>query len=184
MALLTDKAARLRALVESALGEHEAALVHYTAGLLNGDIERARDVVQDAFLKLCRQDPDKVEEQVKAWLFTVCRNRAYDLLRRDNRWRMQEAGLDRLQQPDADPAEASVRRDRGRQVARALARLPKNQQDVVRLRYQQDMSYKEIARITGMSTGNVGYLLHHALKTLREMIEHEDAPATSKGGLS
>ena len=158
--------------------------MHYTTGLLNGDRERARDVVQDAFLKLCRQDPDFVEGRVKPWLFTVCRNRAYDLLRHDTRWAVDENGLDRLVQPESDPAEESARRDRGREILDCLSHLPRSQQDAVRLRFQQGMSYKEIAEITGMSTGNVGFLLHTAMRRLRSLLESRQRLEAVKGGLT
>jgi RNA polymerase sigma factor (sigma-70 family) len=179
---ITDRAARLRELVECTLRDHESALVHYTAGLLGGDWDRARDVVQDAFLKLCRQDPDEVAERVRPWLFTVCRNRAYDLLRRDNRWATDPEALDRLVQPEADPAEESARRDRGREVMDCLAKLPASQQDVVRLRFQQSLSYKEISDITGMSMGNVGFLLHTAMKKLRALLEMRQQAEARQGG--
>lgn len=179
-----EKASTLRHLVESALRDHESALVHYTAGLLQGDWERARDVVQDAFLKLCRQDPDLVGGQVKGWLFTVCRNRAYDLHRRDRRWRGDEEALDTLHAPEPDPAEAWTRGERMREVMDSVRRLPDNQRDVILLRYQQNLSYKEIADVTGLNSGTIGFLLHEALKTLRADLERrqrrDDAAAQPK----
>jgi RNA polymerase sigma-70 factor (ECF subfamily) len=45
--------------------------------------------------------------------------------------------------------------------------LPANQQEVVRLKFQNSLSYKEISAITGLSVTNVGYLLHTAIQTLR-----------------
>ena len=48
-----------------------------------------------------------------------------------------------------------------------LERLPHNQQEVIRLKFQQGLSYKEIAAITELSASNVGYLIHTAVKKLR-----------------
>ena len=48
--------------------------------------------------------------------------------------------------------------------------LPNNQQEVVRLKFQNGMSYKEIAAVTELSVSNVGFLLHTALDTLRTRI--------------
>ena len=64
--------------------EFESPLIGYAATILN-DPDRARDVVQDTFIRLCQQDPGKVRDHLKSWLFTVCRNRALDLLRKDKR---------------------------------------------------------------------------------------------------
>ena len=69
-----------RELVESAQAEFEGPLTGYAAGLLAGDWERARDVVQDTFIKLHRQDPELIRGRLKSWLYTVCRNRAIDVL--------------------------------------------------------------------------------------------------------
>ena len=63
---------------------------------------------------------------------------------------------------------------------RALDDLPANQQEVIRLKFQNDLSYREISRITKLSESNVGFLIHTGLKTLRhrvralEGVHHED----------
>jgi len=49
---------------------------------ITGDIEQAREVVQDTFLKLCRQKPAQIRNYLAQWLYTVCRNRALDVLRK------------------------------------------------------------------------------------------------------
>ena len=49
-----------------------------------------------------------------------------------------------------------------------LKSLPERDQEIVRLKFQQNLSYRQIADILNISEGNVGYILHHALKTLRE----------------
>lgn len=176
------KTERIRHLVERSLREYESALVHYSAGLLHGDWDSARDVVQDAFMKLCRQDPELVETGVKSWLYTVCRNRAYDLLRRDQRWQMKNDALNQIAQSDPDPSECADRSDTGREILDCLKTLPANEQDVVRLRFQQNLSYREIAGITGVSTGQVGFLLHDAMRRLRALLEHHRRQEASQGG--
>jgi RNA polymerase sigma factor (sigma-70 family) len=52
-------------------------------------------------------------------------------------------------------------------VLKLIGRLPHNQQEVVRLKFQNGFSYQEISRITSLSVGNVGFILHTALKALR-----------------
>ena len=59
-------------------------------------------------------------------------------------------------------------------LLRQLARLPVNQQEVVRLKFQEGMSYKQIAEVTGLSVSNVGYLLHVAVNSLRERVNAKD----------
>ena len=55
-------------------------------------------------------------------------------------------------------------------IFRMLNGLPKNQREVVYLKFQCDLSYKEISEITKLSMGNVGFLMHTALKTIRMQI--------------
>ncbi len=54
-----------------------------------------------------------------------------------------------------------------------LDRLSLNQREVIRLKFQHDCSYQEIAEITGLTTGNVGFLMHVAIKKLRELLGNE-----------
>jgi RNA polymerase sigma-70 factor (ECF subfamily) len=58
-----------------------------------------------------------------------------------------------------------------------LATLSENQQEVVRLKFQSGLSYREISEITDLSVTNVGFLLHTALKKIRERLEAEGALA-------
>ena len=61
-------------------------------------------------------------------------------------------------------------------VAEAVALLPDNQQEVIRLRFTDGLSYKEIAEVTKLSVSNVGYLIHMGVKTLRERLKEVDTP--------
>jgi RNA polymerase sigma-70 factor (ECF subfamily) len=61
-----------------------------------------------------------------------------------------------------------------------LRSLPANQQEVVRLKFQSGLSYREIASVTGMSVSNVGYLIHVAVKKLKDQMTESQ---TKKGGV-
>jgi RNA polymerase sigma-70 factor (ECF subfamily) len=153
--------------IRDALREHEGPLLRYATRLL-GEPERARDVVQDTFTKLCRQPPDRVDGHVAEWLFTVCRRGALDVLRKEGRMnRFAEGEAERLVSADPVPAARVEHDEAWQQVVSLLDRLPHNQQEVVRLKFQEGFSYKEIASITRLSVGNVGFLLHTAIVTLR-----------------
>lgn len=157
---------------------HEAGLVAYAARLL-GDRESARDVVQETFLRLCRQDRTRVEPHLAEWLFTVCRNRALDLLRREGRMaRLLDDDARRVSAgDDDDPALAVERTETAAEVMKLLGALPNSQQEVIRLRFQGGFSYKEISRITGHSVTNVGFLMHTGIKALRNRLQLADARA-------
>ena len=160
-----------RELVESAQADFEGPLTGYAAGLLSGDWDRARDVVQDTFIKLHRQDPEMIQGRLKSWLYTVCRNRSIDVLRKENP--MLSSGgeaFENLNDSALDPSRAMEERERHAEVMTFLDRLPENQREVIRLKFQGDLSYKEISDVTGLSVSNVGFLIHTGIKRLRSLM--------------
>jgi RNA polymerase sigma-70 factor (ECF subfamily) len=153
--------------VREAVARFEAPLSLYAARLV-GDAERARDVVQDTFLRLCAQDRGSVGDHLAEWLFTVCRNRALDVLRKEHRMtQLREDQVSRCLSTAPGPLEATERSDLGRRVLALMESLPPNQREVLRLKFQNGFSYQEISRISGHSVSNVGYLIHAGIKTLR-----------------
>ena len=163
----------------TALEQHERALVAY-ARRITGDLERARDVVQEVFLRLCQQDREGVEGHVAEWLYTACRRRALDVRVKESPMKIAstEVGNERMEEaPDVarDPAGLAERRDEHRRILGFVERLPEKQREVLRLKFQQGLSYVEIAGVTETSVGNVGYLLHHGLKNLKQLLGVEGA---------
>lgn len=159
--------------IEWALKEYERPLIGYAQGFVH-DWERARDVVQDTFIRLCQQDVAKVRDGVKTWLFTVCRNRALDVLRKDSRLvEMDEKKLLKIPGNTVSAAALLEKEEVHNRLDAYLQRLTPNQREVIVLKFQQGLSYEEISRVTGLTPGNVGFLLHHALKRLREWIPRE-----------
>lgn len=68
---------------------------------------------------------------------------------------------------DGDPQLAAQRRDTADQAGSLINGLPTNQQEVIRLKVECELSYREISELTGLSVSNVGYLLHTGLKSIR-----------------
>ena len=147
--------------------EHQVPLTRYAARLL-GDPDRARDVVQDTFMKLMGQPVGAVEGHTVEWLFTVCRHRALDVMRKEGRMRRFEDGqVERVTAGEPRPGRQLEQEETHEVVMRLIDRLPPNQQEVVRLKFQNGFSYKEISRITELSVTNVGFLIHTAVSRLR-----------------
>lgn len=154
--------------VATALRQYEGRLVQY-AQRITGDPERARDVVQETFLKLCQEDAAAVDGHLAQWLYTVCRNQALDVRRKESR--MTTLAEPPVLEPDRRQPEAwqaAEDRDEVDRILTELARLPANQQECIRLKLQHGLSYREISGVTGLSVSNVGFLLHTGLKTIRE----------------
>lgn len=163
--------------LRGALAEHEGPLLRY-ALRLTGDLERARDVVQDTFIRLCREKPERLNSHLVEWLFTVCRNRALDVLRKEGRLTaLTDTDLATHESTEPSPATVAADRDDEGNVLRVLADLPAGQQEVIRLKFQNGLSYREISRVTKLSESNVGFLIHTGLKTLRQRVRAlEGAP--------
>ncbi|MCH6551143.1 MAG: sigma-70 family RNA polymerase sigma factor, partial [Planctomycetes bacterium] len=65
-------------------------------------------------------------------------------------------------------------------LLRALDALPKRQQEVIRLKFQAGLSYRDIGDVVGSSAGNVGVLIHTGLKALRARLQPAEPRPTSR----
>jgi RNA polymerase sigma factor (sigma-70 family) len=150
-------------------------LIHYAAQI-TGDLDRARDVVQDTFVRLCAKEPKQLEDCLAPWLFTVCRNRALDLKRKESRMSpLEQIEAEACESPGLSPSAEAEQRESTGEVLRMLSTLPANQQEVVRLKFQAGLSYQEISRVTNLTVTNVGFLIHTAIKTIRQRLKVEHA---------
>ncbi len=149
---------------------HEHPLCRYAFSLL-GSLSAAQDAVQETFLRLCREKPERLQGHEAAWLFRVCRSRALDLLRKEKPMQpLSDDDTKRLTDAGPSPAQQAAHGEGEQLAARLLAALPPNEREVIRLKFQHDLSYREIARITNLSESNVGYLIHTGLKSLRQQM--------------
>lgn len=150
-----------RGWVVQAVARHEGPLLAYVRRL-TGNLERSRDIVQDAFAQLCTQ-PAGIN--VGPWLYAVARNRAIDIARKESR--MTALGAVEMPARSRGPAEAVETADAAQSVLAKLSALPAQQQEAVRLKFHEQFSYREIAEVMGLSVSHVGVILHEAIKALR-----------------
>jgi RNA polymerase sigma-70 factor (ECF subfamily) len=136
---------------------------------ITGDRERARDVVQETFVKFQRNGTSLGKPEPATWLFTVCRNGALNVCRKEQRMTYLEDGVAESREDSQPmPFEAIERKEARGFLTRIMATLPPRQQEVLQLKFQNDLSYQQIADVTKTNANNVGVLIHTALKTLRE----------------
>ncbi len=159
-----------QAWIESLVDRFERPLLAYSCRLLGGDPVRAQDAVQETFLrllKLRREDRAQVQPRVAAWLFAVCRTRVIDMQRSPG-YAMNSTDHLPLADPTPDASELAETAEQTSQLASLVETLSPRQQEVLRLRLQAELSYREIAEITGLTVSNVGFHLHAAVRSLRE----------------
>jgi RNA polymerase sigma-70 factor (ECF subfamily) len=152
--------------LESLFVAQESALLLYANKLVKHD-ETAQDIVQEAFLKL-HAGFDTVR-QPRAWLYRTVHNLAVNRLRAERRTvPLEVEDAERVELSDTQPLpdEQLQRMEAVGQTRLCLDALEARSRELIRLKFDEDLSYKEISERTRLSISNVGYLLHHALKDL------------------
>ncbi|MGR3316928.1 MAG: RNA polymerase sigma factor [Candidatus Anammoxibacter sp.] len=180
--MVTDQNQSKRDWLLEALDCYEGRLIQYADNMV-GDIERARDVVQETFLKLWEVKRSKVDGYLEQWLYTVCRNRALDLIKKEKR--MFPLTLDaEFAIPDDKSLISNIELQETKgTILDAIRSLPSNQREVISLKFQGELSYKEISKITGLSVSNVGFLMHNGVKSMRLLLEKNDEHEDFEGGV-
>lgn len=162
----------LRAVID----QHQAGLLRFAAALVGPRL--ADDVVQDTFLKLLTVPREQVEDHLRPWLFTVCKNRALEL-RRKTRHETDLVEGESMKADERAPDELVQQSQDSRAVERLMTELPEKHREVLALRFGAGLGYREIAQVTGLTETNVGFILHTALKTLKKrMTENEQRRAS------
>jgi RNA polymerase sigma factor (sigma-70 family) len=151
--------------LEALFASEETPLLHYAFSLV-GRRAVAEEIVQEVFLQLHVHWEDVASP--KAWLKRCVRNRAYTYLRDHKRELLKESGQESLAPvPESEPPEtALIRLEAIAAVRQFLEKLDERDRNLVKLKYSDDLKYRDISTQTGLNIGNVGYRLHHILKEL------------------
>jgi len=169
-----SKAKKKTAWVQAAIERFERPLLQYAQSIFQ-DLDRARDTVQETFMRLHTQDQAAIEGHLSQWLFTVCRNCALKSLKKESRYiYVEDKEFDHHRVESVSPLQAMARRETVERLMEHVKALPKNKQEVVRLRFHGNHSYQQISEITGLSVGNVGFILNAAMHQLRQMMGRDE----------
>jgi len=129
--------------------------------------EEAEDAVQDAFIKAWKSRwRVRDAQKFPAWLATIARHRAHDILRR-----RRNVPLDREGEALAASSEIHDHAERHAQVQTALAQLPELHRSAIALRYFEEMDYAAIEQTLGLTNGALRGILGRALGTLRKQLK-------------
>ncbi len=162
------------------LQRYERPLIRYAHGY-TGDLEDARDIVQDVFLKLSQHLATLDHERLAPWLFTVCRNRALDHHRKHQRLVVMETEtLDLETSADPAPNDAMEQRETATALRELIETLPVRQREAVRLKFIAGLDYQQISAAMQTSIGNVGYLIHHGVAALKTKWHAHEQPQAVK----
>jgi len=148
---------------------YETRLVAYATRYL-GSVDLAKDVCQEVFVKLINKPPRVlICDSIGPWLFRVTRNLAIDKRRR-RKFEIHEEDTDVPEARDEGDPLSSLRDRNDVEVIRHLVQgLPKELRDVVELRIDGDVPFKDIARILSIPQGTALWRMHRAVEVLRQM---------------
>jgi RNA polymerase sigma factor (sigma-70 family) len=168
-------AARGASLLEEAFARHQAELLG-TLYYLVGNLEDARDALQEAFVKCWRHQEQVAEvENLKAWIFRIALNTGRDI--RETAWRRKRQALPEdeaaLASKGAGPTDIVEHDERLVRLRAALAQLRPEEQEVFLLRQNGELTYEQIAEMIGVPTGTVKTRMRLALARLREALAED-----------
>ncbi|WP_322795561.1 sigma-70 family RNA polymerase sigma factor [Tepidiforma sp.] len=158
-------------------------LVYTAAYRILGDTGLAEDTVQDVFVRLWRRPETFIAERGRfiSWLMSVTRNRAVDELRaRGRRWKREGSPIAEpaehaepiFHQPQPDPLRSAELHDEQLAVRRALASLPREQQEVLELAYFGGLTQQQIAALLHEPLGTVKTRIRLGMQKLRRGLQH------------
>jgi RNA polymerase sigma-70 factor (ECF subfamily) len=152
---------------EMIIRTHSRALFAIAYGILQNR-EEAEDAVQDALVKAWKsrwrvRDPEKFP----AWLATIARYRARDVLRRRRTAPLPVAIEEAVEASSVQPTADA---DLDRQLHSALAALPELHRSALTLRYLEEMDYQTIENLLGLSNGALRGILGRALASMRKQL--------------
>lgn len=154
--------------IEELFAALESPLLNYALRIVR-ELGVAEDLVQEAFMKL-HAGFGEVQEP-RRWLYRIVHNLALNHLRRAGKIVSIQAEENRVgveETADSGPMpDEQLERLEGIGLVRlSIETLDERSREVVRLKFSENLSYKEISAQTGLTASHVGYLLHHALKAV------------------
>ena len=149
---------------EKVFRHHYDGMFRLARKMLNDDAE-SKDVVSDVFANLLKSNTDLKSDTLQAFLLTSVRNRCINLLvHKQKQQQMQKAVVVEMVTP-----EQTAEHEQLQLLHRYIdSRLPKLSQQILRLRYQQGLKYREIAQVLQVSEVTVHNHLSQSLKQLKD----------------
>lgn len=163
------------------------------ARYLSGNANDAEDIVQEAYLKAYRAFDAYTDNNARAWVLTITRNTCYSWLQKNRQNLYQNVPFDEqvnsaVSSAVADshqiilsPLQQAEDEQLKYQIMQAIEVLPIEYRESIILREMYELSYKEIARITGVPQGTVMSRLARARKRLAKLLAAKQGEQAHNG---
>jgi RNA polymerase sigma-70 factor (ECF subfamily) len=158
---------------EEAMLPHLDAAHNLAKWLLRSE-EDAQDVVQEAYLRAFRAFSGFRGTNGRAWLLTIVRNTSYTLLKKSHAVDLTtsfDEEIHATEHQSVNPATVLEHSEDAQLIREAMDELPEEFREILILRHQEDLSYKEIADIAQIPSGTVMSRLARARAKLKECLE-------------
>ena len=181
----TEKPAAPAFDLPAAVRTHESRLLRYVGTIVGNHADgrgaEAQDVVQEVFLRLHQQVSRHGESSVEhlpAWLGKTAHNLAIDAVRRR---KLDQQGIKRAlddaagspEKTEESPSAAMENRESVSRAVAELANLPADLRGLLLLKIDHGLTMRQIAEVTGMTPGNVGYRITQALAELASRLKKQ-----------
>lgn len=158
----------------AAIYDKYAALLLKVAGGLLNDRSAAEDIVHDTFVKFAQSAPAlSFRGSLKAYLVTCVTNRVRDRFRKKG-LPVAESFEEAVSR--CDPERSAMQSETGEKIRRALAAIPDDQRQVIVLRIQADLTFREIAGMLGISENTAQSRCRYGMDKLRLLLDGERMP--------
>jgi RNA polymerase sigma-70 factor (ECF subfamily) len=154
-----------RQAVEQLFRAHGRGVGNYVFARI-GDLEQAEEITSRVFLKVA-DNIGRLRGELAPWLWAIVKN---ELARHFRDGRRFEPVSDALPSHEEAPDDQMARKQAREKLRAALAHLPEEQQQIVFLKFFENLGNQEIAKVTGLTPSNVGVTVHRTLKQLRALL--------------
>jgi len=149
---------------------HRLAVYRWLVRLLK-DEALAEDLLNEVFLDVWRQAAAfEARASLSTWLLAIARHKALTVRRRRTEAQLDDDVASAIADPADDPELVVEKKSRAEMLRRSLARLPREQGEVIDLVYYHDRSIKEVAEIVGIPEATVKTRMFYARRKLAELV--------------
>jgi len=161
---------------ESIVLEYKDNLIYFISRYTHGDLYIAEDIAQDVFAQIyVNKESFDRRYALKTYLFTIGKNKAIDYTRKNSKLSFNNFYDELESSSDYKTIEDSILIDEEKSfLFKSFKNLKFEYQRVLYLYVFEELSYKEIAKVMGITLPQVKIMIHRARKLLKAMIEEED----------
>jgi RNA polymerase sigma-70 factor (ECF subfamily) len=145
----------------------------YAYGILKDD-HAAEDIMQEVWIKLSRQNFSEIQEYKRAWIFSVCRNACCKIYNKRQRYFPLDEDYDSRHSEDLSPSDNLSMSEDHIRVLESIKCLTTRQKEILKYRYYDNLSYKEISNITKLKMGNISFILNDIKSRLKKEYDRLD----------